>query len=80
MLEDADVQMSGPVRAFLMQYETTLRRNIVPDQTSEVAKMARQMYLQHRKAVKLMQAHKPAYREEIRSGSRQPSTRERTGA
>ena len=60
MLEDVDCQMSGLVRAFLTQYETTLRRNIVPE-TGEVAKMARQMYLQHRKAVKLMQKHKPRY-------------------
>ena len=63
MLADADSQMSGPVRAFLMQYETTLRRNIVPE-TSEVAKKAREMYLQHRDAVKLMQKHKPKYRVE----------------
>ena len=40
--------MSGLVRAFLTQYETTLRRNIVPE-IGEVAIMARQMYLQHRK-------------------------------
>ena len=65
MLEDAACDMSDAVRAFLMQYETTLRRNIVPE-TSEVARMARKMYLQHRAAVKLMQEHRPNYRTEIR--------------
>ena len=64
MLEDAACDMSDAVRAFLTQYETTLRRNVVPE-TSEVARMARKMYLQHREAVKLMQEHKPDYRAEI---------------
>ena len=37
------------VRAFLQQYATTLRRNIVPD--TSIAQRARQIYLQHREVM-----------------------------
>ena len=40
------------VRAFLRQYATTLRRNIVPD--TSIAQRARQIYLQHREVMDII--------------------------
>ena len=44
----------------LKQYESTIRRNIVPE-TDEIAKLARQIYLEHREAIELIYRHKPNY-------------------
>ena len=45
---------------FVSQYESTLRRNIVPE-TGEIAKLANQIYLEHREAIELIYQHKPDY-------------------
>ena len=56
----------GPeVKWFLKQYETTLRRNVVPED-SEIAKLAREIYLEHREAIELINRHKPDYAAEIK--------------
>ena len=47
------------VAAFLRQYTTTLRRNIVPD--ARVQQMATRIYLQHREALDLIIRHREAY-------------------
>ena len=47
------------VAAFLSQYATCLRRNIVPDTTVE--RMATRIYLQHREAIDLIIKHRVAY-------------------
>lgn len=49
----------------LRQYEKTLRRNIVPE-TGEIAKLASQIYLEHREAIELIYQHKPDYPTTIR--------------
>ena len=49
----------------LSQYESTLRRNIVPE-TGEIAKLARQIYLEHREAIELIYRHRPDYQGEIK--------------
>ena len=49
----------------LSQYESTLRRNIVPE-TGEIAKLARQIYLEHREAIELTYRHRPDYQAEIK--------------
>ena len=49
--------------AFLRQYITTLRRNIVPDTT--IASMATRLYLQHREAIDLIFKHREAYIEDL---------------
>ena len=49
------------VRVLLSQYATTLRRKIVPDNNSEINRLARQIYLEHRDAVDLIYANKPNY-------------------
>ena len=62
--ENAD-KTSQEVQWFLTQYETTLRRNIVPED-SEIAKLAREIYIQHRDAIELINRHKPDYATEIK--------------
>lgn len=52
-----DNSAPADVRAFLRQYATTLRRNIMPD--TSVSLLARQMYLEHREAVELLIANRP---------------------
>ena len=56
---------SPEVQWFLKQYETTLRRNIVPD-NSEIGELARQIYIEHREAIELIYRHKPNYSAEIK--------------
>jgi len=52
--------MPPDVSAFLRQYATTLRRHIVPD-NSEINRLARKIYLEHREAIELIYQHKPDY-------------------
>ena len=54
------------VRAFLQQYATTLRRNIVPDANTNVAELAREIYLKHREAIELIYRNKPDYRDDMK--------------
>ena len=56
---------SGEVLTILNQYETTLRRNIVP-QTSEIGRLAAEIYLEHREAIELIYQNKPDYRAAIK--------------
>ena len=49
----------------LSQYESTLRRNIVPE-TGEIAKLASQIYLEHREAIELIYQHRPNYQAVIK--------------
>ena len=49
----------------LSQYESTLRRNIVPE-TGEIAKLAREIYLEHREAIELIYRHRPDYQAGIK--------------
>ena len=58
-------KLSPEVKWFLTQYETTLRRNIVPED-SEIAKLAREIYLEHREAIELINRHKPDYAADIK--------------
>ena len=53
------VDQEHPAAAFLRQYITTLRRNIVPD--TSVQQLATRLYLQHREAIDLINRHKEAY-------------------
>ena len=61
MLETACIPLTPEVRVLLSQYATTLRRKIVPDHNSEINRLARQIYLEHREAVELIYANKPNY-------------------
>ena len=59
----------------LSQYESTLRRNIVPE-TGEIAKLARQIYLEHREAIELIYRHRPDYQGEIKQVLREAISRQ----
>ena len=58
-------EISPEVSMFLKQYETTLRRNVVPE-TSEIGKIAGKIYLEHRDAIELIYRHRPDYRAGIK--------------
>ena len=64
LLEENDGAESSAALFALAQYETTLRRNIVTSD-SEVAKLARRIYLEHRTAIELALRHKPDYRSDL---------------
>ena len=57
--------MPPDVSAFLRQYATTLRRRIVPDST-EINRLARKIYLEHREALELIYQHKPNFVDEAK--------------
>ena len=63
--------IKGDVRAFLQQYANTLRRNIVPDTNTNIAALARQIYLEHREAIELIIKYKPDFEEETKELFRQ---------
>ena len=54
------------VRVFLQQYANTLRRNIVPDTNTNIAALARQIYLEHREAIELIIKYKPDFEEDAK--------------
>lgn len=64
LLEQSDAVQRSDARYALAQYETTLRRNIVTSE-SEVARLARRIYLEHRTALELAFRHKPDYKAEL---------------
>jgi len=49
------------VRALLRQYTTTLRRNIVPEVSDELHRLARQIYRKHKQAIDLIIEHRKRY-------------------
>ena len=66
ILETASPPITPEVRVLLSQYATTLRSKIVPDNNSEIDRLARQIYLEHREAVDLIYANKPNYANEAK--------------
>ena len=54
-----DGEVAEDVRAFLKQYATTLRRNIVPDTSAQ--QMARKIYLANRELFETILANRPDY-------------------
>lgn len=65
-LEDKRAEMSKDVRSFLRQYAATLRRNRIVPESTEIAKLARKIYLEHREAIELIYRHKPDYRDDMK--------------
>ena len=57
IVENNDESTNADVRAFLRQYATTLRRNLMPD--TSVSQLARRIYLKHRQAMELLIANQP---------------------
>ena len=65
IVDSGDEPTNADVRAFLRQYATTLRRNLVPD--TSVSQLARRIYLEHREAVELLIANRPDWAAEAKS-------------
>lgn len=64
IVDDDGHSPNSAVRAFLRQYATTLRRNLVPD--TSVSQLARRIYLEHREAVELLLANRPDWAAETK--------------
>ena len=56
--DNNDLAISDEVRVFLRQYAITLRRNIVPE-TTEMQRLARKLYLEHREVIALINRYQP---------------------
>ena len=63
------------VRAFLRQYATTLRRNLMPE--TSVSQLARRIYLEHREAVDLIIANRPDWVAEAKQVFKEAVARQR---
>ena len=57
MVENNGDSADEAVRAFLRQYATTVRRNLMPE--TSVSQLAHRIYLEHREAVDLLVQHRP---------------------
>ncbi len=66
IVEDKDNPAKEDVRAFLSQYATTLRRNIVPDTNTNIREMVRTIYSEHKEAIDLIVQYKPDYIAEMK--------------
>ena len=60
-LQERGDSVHEDVRALLQQYTTTLRRNIVPEVSDEVHRLARQIYRKHKQAIDLIIEHREQY-------------------
>ena len=60
-LQEKEDTAHEDVRALLRQYATTLRRNIVPEVSDEVHRLARQVYRKHKQAIDLIIEHRERY-------------------
>ena len=57
LLQNNGSSTNDGVHAFLRQYATALRRNVMPE--TSLPQLARKIYLEHREAMDLIIAHKP---------------------
>ena len=57
MVDNYEISARADVCAFLNQYATTLRRNIMPE--TNLSQLARKIYLEHRKALNLIWESEP---------------------
>lgn len=53
--------VDADVAALLRQYAITLRRNIVPEVSNDAHKLARMIYLKHKRAIDLIAEHRDRY-------------------
>ena len=60
-IEAAKGTANEDVLAFLRQYATTLRRNIVPEVSNDVHALARRIYRKHKQAIDLIIEHRERY-------------------
>jgi hypothetical protein len=60
-VETANGAANEDVLAFLRQYATTLRRNLVPEVSNDVHELARRIYRKHQRAIDLINDNKSKY-------------------
>lgn len=60
-IEAKGASIHQDVAAALRQYRITLRRNIVPDVSNDIHKLARKIYRKHKKAIDLICDHRDRY-------------------
>ena len=65
-IDNACQTKNADALAFLRQYATTLRRNVVPETASHLQELAREIYLEHREAIDLIIANRPDFEAEIK--------------
>lgn len=70
IVDDNSSPSKEDIRAFLRQYATTLRRNIVPDTSTNIREMVRAIYSGHKGAIDLIIQHKPDYIAEMKQAFR----------
>ena len=69
IVENHEIPARMGVRAFLNQYATTLRGNVMPE--TSLSQLARKTYLEHREAIDLIIANKPNWVDEARQWFRE---------
>ncbi len=69
IVDNHEIPARTGVRAFLNQYVTTLRRNIMPE--TSLSQLARKTYLEHREAIDLIISNKPNWVAEARQWLRE---------
>ena len=70
IVDDNSNTVKEDVLVFLQQYATTLRRNIVPDPSTNIREMVRAIYSGHKGAIDLIIQHKPDYIAEMKQAFR----------
>ncbi len=75
IVENNDNSANGDVAAFLRQYATTLRRNIMPE--TSVSQLARRIYLEHWEAIDQIIAHRPDWVAEAKQWLKEAVARQR---
>ena len=60
-LEEGCCSVNEDVKTLLRQYATTLRRNIVPEVSEDVHRLARAIYRKHKQAIDLIIEHRDRY-------------------
>ena len=63
-IDDKRAAMSKDARSFLRQYAATLRRNKIVPESTEIAKLAREIYLEYREVIDLIKSHEPDWQSE----------------
>ena len=63
-LDDDGISIDADVRAFLRQYATTLRRNLMSE--TNISQLARKIYLEHREAIEIIIANRPSRTDETK--------------
>lgn len=74
VVKNDDIPTSDGIGAFLSQYATALRRNIMPE--TSVSQLARSIYLEHREAIDLIAANKPDWAAEAKQWLREAIARQ----